>query len=110
MTGKRVLSKYTINALVLLGKRIQLGRKNHKWSEQELAERAGVSRSTVQKIERGDPGSAIGTVFELAALVGEVLFEPEAKGLRAKISVTNDKLAILPQKVRKPRKTPSDAF
>lgn len=103
MADKKVLSRYTIEALILLGKRIQFGRKQRRWSESELASRAGISRATLQKIERGDPGASVGTVFELAALVGEVLFEPEVRGLKARINAVDDKLAILPQKIRKPK-------
>lgn len=32
---------------------------------EELAERAGISRSTLQKIERGEPGVSIGAVMSV---------------------------------------------
>jgi transcriptional regulator with XRE-family HTH domain len=35
----------------LLAKQIQLGRKQRKWTEHELADRAGISRATLQKTE-----------------------------------------------------------
>lgn len=108
MTKKRVYSRYTREAGVLLGKQIRLGRKEHKWNEQELAERAGVSRATLQKIEKGDLSVALGLVFEAAVLVGVRLFDDESSSLTAHISRTDDKLALLPSAVRKPRKATAD--
>jgi DNA-binding XRE family transcriptional regulator len=70
MTKKRIYSKYTEEALRLLGKEIRLHRIKLNWKESDLAERAGVARATVQKIEKGNPGCAIGLIFEAAVLVG----------------------------------------
>ena len=42
MTKDRIYSSYTREAASLLGKQIRLGRKQRKWTEQELAERAGL--------------------------------------------------------------------
>lgn len=39
---------------------------------QELAERAGISRSTLQKIERGDPGVSIGAVLSVMQALGQL--------------------------------------
>ncbi len=49
MTKDRIYSSYTREAASLLGKQIRLGRKQRKWTEQELAERAGLSRATLRK-------------------------------------------------------------
>lgn len=100
MTAARTYSKYAREALSLLGKQIRLGRKQRRWSEHELAERAGVARATLQKIEKGDPGCAIGLVFEVAALVGVTLFEADLPGLARQHERLDDKLALLPKSVR----------
>ena len=42
MIKTRVYSKYSKTAVALLGKLIQLARKERKWSEQALAERADI--------------------------------------------------------------------
>lgn len=42
-----------------------------------LSKRAGISRRTLQKIERGDPKCEIGLVFEVANLVGVNLRSPQ---------------------------------
>ena len=106
----RTYSRYTREAVVLLGKQVRLGRKQHKWTEHELAERAGIARATLQKIEKGDVSVAIGLVFEVAALVGVRLFDQEASTLVSHIARTDDKLAVLPRSVRKPEKAVDDDF
>lgn len=87
----------------MLGKQVRLGRKERKWTEQELAERAGMSRATLQKIEKGELSVAIGLVFETAVLVGVKLFDDERALLPDHIARANDKLALLPGAVRKRR-------
>jgi len=107
---KRTYSRYTREAGVLLGKEIRLGRKERKWTETELAGRAGISRATLQKIEKGDLSVALGLVFEVAALVGIKLFEEEGLPLTLTdhIARTDDRLALLPASVRKGRKARID--
>ncbi|MFC9444535.1 MULTISPECIES: helix-turn-helix domain-containing protein [unclassified Brevibacterium] len=38
----------------------------------ELAQRAGISRTTLQKIERGDPGVSIGAVMSVMQALGQL--------------------------------------
>jgi len=106
----RTYSRYTRQAVTLLARQIRLGRKQRKWTEQELADRAGVSRATLQKIEQGDLGVAVGLVFEVAALVGVVLFEEERASLAAHIARTDDRLTLMPGAVRKGNKPVNDEF
>jgi transcriptional regulator with XRE-family HTH domain len=110
MAKNRAHSKYTCEAVILLGKQIRLGRKQRKWTEHELSSRAGISRATLQKIEKGDLNVAIGLVFEAAALVGVKLFDAESTSLADHLSQTNDKLAVLPKAVRKSKKAVDDDF
>ncbi len=66
-----------------------------------MAGRAGISRSTLQKIERGDLKCEIGLVFEIANLVGVKLFgDEDSTNLANKINRVDDKLALLPKRVR----------
>lgn len=120
MKKTRTYSLYSTEAGILLGKQIQLGRKQRKWTESELAERAGISRATVQKIEKGDMTCAIGLMFEAAALVGVQLFEKNdpsknimsggIHSINKQIEQANDKIALLPKAVRKIKKELDDAF
>lgn len=97
----RTYLRPTRDAADLLGKLIRLGRKERKMTEEELAGRAGISRRTLQKIERGNPKCEIGLVFEVANLVGVSLFGDEGNAnLPRNISRVEDKLALLPQMVR----------
>ena len=112
MRKERTYSRYGLEATQLLGKQVKLGRKQNKWSEVELAERAGISRGTLQKIERGDPGCAIGLVFEVVALVGVPLFneDEDEGGLSRQHERMDDKLAVLPKSIHKRRKAVVDDF
>ncbi|HEY0421229.1 MAG TPA: helix-turn-helix transcriptional regulator [Acetobacteraceae bacterium] len=62
-----------------LGRTIRLARLRRNLSQAELAERMGVSRSSVVMLERGAPGVAIGillkalTVFGYTERLGEIL-------------------------------------
>ena len=107
MAKERAYSRYTREAATLLARQIQLGRKQRKWTEHELADRAGISRATLQKIEKGDLSVAIGLVLEVAALVGVALFDEDRISLATHIARAEDKLALLPSAVRK-RRTPVD--
>lgn len=110
MPLERTYSRYSIEAAQLFGDQIKLGRKLRKWSEHELAERAGISRATLQKIEKGNLNCAIGLVFEVAVLVGVKLFEPDMSSLAVQQERTSDKLALLPKAIRKTKKTVDDNF
>ncbi len=87
-------------AVRVLGLEIARARRARRWSQLELAERAGVSRSTLQNAEHGNPRVAIGTVFEIAELVGVELFGAPATEMPALIRRGQDRLAVLPSRVR----------
>ncbi len=118
MPRKRVYSKYAILAVQLLGQRIKLARKQKSWSQLELAERAGVGRTTVQKAEAGDMGLEIGLAFELASITGILLFTPDVNNqtlsqgssLEFELKHTQELLALLPKATHKPRTEPEDDF
>lgn len=71
-------SRYSREAVCLLGKLIRRCRIERGITVQALADRAGISRGLVQRIERGDMGCAIGSVFEVAAIVWSVIVEHKA--------------------------------
>ena len=98
---KRTYFPVTRDATGLLGKLIRLGRRERKMTEEELSGRAGISRRTLQKIERGDLKCEIGLFFEVATLVGVRLFGDEmSANLPGQITRIEDKLALLPQRVQ----------
>lgn len=109
-TQKRTYARYTQEALALLGKMIRLGRKKRRMTEHELAERLGVARSTLQRMEKGDPKVEIGLMFEAAALVGVMLFDNDEKGIMTLSSRTDDRIALLPKHIYKAGKQVVDDF
>ena len=110
MSRKRVYSEYTREAATLLGQLIKLERQKRRWSTDELAERAGISRRTLLKIEKGEPGCTIGLVFETAALVGIPLFESDSRSLASQLARTAEMLALMPKKIRVDEKAVDDDF
>lgn len=100
MAAARTYSGPTREALSLLGKQIQVARRERRMTEVELAERVGIARSTLQNIEKGSAKAEIGLVFEAATVVGIPLFTPDARARRFQMERLDDKLALLPRSVR----------
>ncbi|RLA59990.1 MAG: transcriptional regulator [Epsilonproteobacteria bacterium] len=55
--AKRILETF--------GENIKLARLRRKLSMEQIAERAGISRSTLIKIEQGDSGVSMGSYFQV---------------------------------------------
>ena len=110
MAKSRVYSKVTREVMKLLSRQIKIARKQRGWSENELAKRAGIARATVQKIEHGDLGCAIGLVFEVAILVGVRLFSAELSSLKAHTKHADEILALFPKHTHTSKRVVNDAF
>jgi transcriptional regulator with XRE-family HTH domain len=106
----RPYSRYSREAAVLLGQLIRLARIGHKLTFEELAERAGMSRGLLHRIEKGDPNCAIGSVFEVAAIVGVRLFDADQPTLAKGVASNEAMLALLPKSVRKSTRPVNDDF
>ena len=74
----------------------------------DLAERVGVTYPTMKRIEQGDLGVSIGLVFEAASIVGVPLFDADPSRRALEARHVEDRLALLPQRVRKPRPVRND--
>ncbi len=53
-----------------MGENIKLARKRRKLTTIEVAERAGISRSTLYQIEKGSPNVAMGFYFNVLHVLG----------------------------------------
>lgn len=106
----RSYSRYSREAARLLGLTIRRARIERRMTVRELAERAGISRGLVQRIERGDMGCAIGVVFEAAAIVGVHLFDADRTELAERVATTERMLSLLPQAVRSSTTAVEDDF
>ncbi len=102
MAQRHPVSAPAIDALTALGAQIAAGRRAHRWTADELADRAGISPRTLRNVERGAPTVAIGVVFELAVLVGVPLFGATDDELRDLRQRATERLGLLPQRVREP--------
>jgi transcriptional regulator with XRE-family HTH domain len=94
-------SPRTSEAAALLGSRIREGRRERRWTLEELAERVGIGVVTMRKIEQGDPKVGLGPAFEAASLTGVALFHEDPSRFVLEAARTQDRLAVLPQSVRK---------
>jgi len=63
-----------------LGERLKLARLRRKLSNTVVAQRAGISRTSLYKVEAGDPGATLGTYLRVMAVLG---LEGDVKGLAA---------------------------
>lgn len=106
----RPYSRYAAEAVSYLGRLIRKGRIERKETAAQLAERAGISRGLLQRIERGDPGCSVGAVFEVAALLGIRLFDLDREALVASNKHAAETLALLPSAARSTRKPVKDDF
>jgi transcriptional regulator with XRE-family HTH domain len=86
-------SPQTIDAVQVLGLEIARARRGKRWTETALAERAGISAVTLRNIERGTPTVGIGTVFEVATILGIELFGAGGDRLRSMVERGRDRLS-----------------
>jgi len=106
----RTYSLYNREATALLGALIREARNDRRLTAQELADRAGISRGLLQRIEKGNLKCEIGAVFEVATIVGVKLFDANENTLTKYLRQTKEKLTLLPKSVRRKSKRVSDDF
>jgi len=71
MSGKKtVLLPGPEKILNELGVNLKLARKRRKLSRDQVAERAGIARSTLQLIEDGNPGVAMSSYLQVLFVLG----------------------------------------
>jgi transcriptional regulator with XRE-family HTH domain len=96
--------------LASLGERIRLARLRRKLSNAAVAQRAGISRTSLYNVEAGDPGATLGTYLRVLAVLG---LESDFNALAAddKVGRKLQDLGLAPEAGVRPRrqrsKTPS---
>ncbi|HEX5924946.1 MAG TPA: hypothetical protein VFY45_14030 [Baekduia sp.] len=98
----RARSRYAIGATQLLGAQIQAARRERRWSQKSW-QAAPDHDAHPQQDREGDLSVAIGTVFEIALLVGVPLFHEDPVRLALDRDRTTARSALLPQRVRASR-------
>lgn|SRR5690606_20623509 len=106
----RTYSRYSHEAVALLGSLIREARKKRRMTAQEVADRAGISRGLLQRIEKGDMQCGVGATFEVAAVVGIALFDADESGLTMRLAQAKDTLSLLPKSIRQKSKAVHDDF
>ena len=106
----RAYSRYSKEAAELLGLLIHQARIKREMTISDVAERAGLSRGLVHRIENGEMGCSIGAVFEVAAIVGVRLFDAEPLMLRRHLKTSREVQALLPKSVRHRERAVKDDF
>ena len=78
------------------GERIKLARLRRKLSNTIVAQRAGISRSSLYKVEAGEPGATLGTYLRVLAVLG---LEGDLHAVAAddKVGRKLQDLALVPQ-------------
>lgn len=56
--------------LSAFGERLRLARKRRKISAVLMAERAGISRDTLNRVEKGEPAVSLGTYLRILRILG----------------------------------------
>jgi transcriptional regulator with XRE-family HTH domain len=69
-TKKTILFPQHQKILAQLGENLSLARKRRKLSMQQVAERAGIDRTTLHHIERGNPKVSMGSYFLVLRVLG----------------------------------------
>lgn len=105
-----IISQSTEVALCFLGSLIKASRQQRKFSQNELADRLGVTRQTVVNIEKGSAKVSIGTVFEAARVVGIPILCDNNKQLNQWQQVLNGFNALLPSKTHHKKSELDDDF
>jgi transcriptional regulator with XRE-family HTH domain len=106
----RRYARYTIAAVELLGALVSRERKSRRMTAQEMADRLGVDRGTLARVERGDPKVGLGLAFEACAILGIPLFGEDARGLALRREEADRHLTLLPVRVRTGKSSLSDDF
>jgi len=97
----RTLHPEVLNSIVQLGFHLKGARKRRRWTLSQFAQKVGVAKSTLQRMENGDPAVSLGVFVNAIFMLGldaeiKNLLIPE-KDTRGFIELT----ARLPKRIRK---------
>lgn len=83
-----------------IGSRLRKYRQSHKWSQTELAQRAGLSPTYIGMLERGEKIPKIETLYHLSELLGvnicDFLQPLPSDSISAKLFAYAEKIKNLP--------------
>lgn len=98
---KQSYARYTLAAIERLAQLVSIARKEQRVTAQDLADRLGVTRAMVHRLEAGSPKIDIGVAFEACTILGIPLFgEEDLTSLTFRLDEGRKRLALLPQYAR----------
>jgi transcriptional regulator with XRE-family HTH domain len=107
-TKKQSYARYTLAAIERLGQLVATERREQRMTAQALAERIGVTRGLVHRLEAGNPKVDLGVAFEACTILGIPLFEEASlSDMTHRIEDGRKRLALLPRYAR-PRQVELD--
>jgi len=105
MKQKPQLLPKHLRQLLTLGENLKLARLRRSLTAEMVAQRAGISRATLNKIENGNPSVAMGNYFMVLQVLG---LEKDFEQLAANDHFGHDLLDIqLTAKSRAPKRKPT---
>ena len=97
-----------------MGELIACARKEKRWTQEDLAQRIGINRMTVVRIEKGSPEVATGWYLTAAWVLGLSILTWQTVGRGKNDTVVGDLLTklknTLPDRVRERRPTIDNDF
>jgi len=93
-----------------LGEMIRLSRRESGMTAQELARRAGISRTTLYNIEKGRPGTDVGIAVEAALAAGVNLFEARQRPPSGALESLHAPSPMFPRRIYENRRPVFDDF
>jgi transcriptional regulator with XRE-family HTH domain len=96
--NRKSVSREAKEAIELLGLMIRAARLERNMTAKDLATRAGVSRPLLARVENGDPKVGIGSVFEIAAIVGVPLLGDMSDDVSKSLSAERRYHSVLRQR------------
>lgn len=70
MSMAKIIPYESEHVLHKLGERLLAARQLRQWRQSDVVNKTGLSRGTIQKMENGEPGVAIGNYMILLSLYG----------------------------------------
>ena len=98
---KETLPLYTSEIIFRLGERIRIARKRRRFSSEAMAKKMFISRKTLFRLEKGDPGISLGVFASALWVLGLdkdllKIADPE----KDKVGIFHDRQQ-LPKRIRK---------
>lgn len=96
-------------SLYKLGQDIRDARRRRRITAKLMAERAGISRATVSKIERGDQATSLGNYASILFVLGMINRLSDLADATSDLTGRQLEEERLPQRVRLPRQSKVDS-